>query len=78
MVAGARAVRQLGARWIIAAAPLVATDAIARILDFADECVSLAALDDLGSVGAGYIDFNQTTDEEVRALLSSLAPVPSS
>jgi putative phosphoribosyl transferase len=74
MIAAARAVRQLGAAEIIAATPLIASDAIPRILEVAEECVALDSLDELGSVGAGYVDFAQTTDEEVRALLTDTIP----
>jgi predicted phosphoribosyltransferase len=78
MVAGARAIRELGARTIVAAAPLVASDAIPRILQVANECVAIASLDDLGSVGAGYLHFEQTSDDEVRTLLNESIPAPTS
>ncbi|XQU70950.1 hypothetical protein OJJOAM_003739 [Cupriavidus sp. H18C1] len=42
---------------------------LASLRDAADECVSLWVPDDFGAVGAYYADFEQTTDEEVMALL---------
>jgi putative phosphoribosyl transferase len=78
MVAGAQAIRKLGATSIIAATPLLASDAVPRILEAADKCVAVASLDELGSVGAGYLHFDQTTDEEVRTLLSDSIPLPAS
>ena len=61
--------RARGARRVIAAVPVAAPDALAG-LDDADEIVCLCAPSDFSAVGMHYIDFRQTTEEEVRRLLA--------
>lgn len=78
MLAAVAAVRQLRAHQVIVATPLIGSSALARLQEAADDVVALASLDDMGSVGAGYADFRQTGDDEVRALLARRkAMVPS-
>ncbi|MGH9886845.1 MAG: phosphoribosyltransferase, partial [bacterium] len=64
------ALRQLGARRIIAAVPVATVEAITMLDAEADECVSLMVPEPFVGVGAWYRDFSETTDGEVRVLLT--------
>ncbi len=64
------AARGRGAVRVIAAAPVAAPDAMHRITA-ADEVVAVLQPRDFWAVGAHYIDFRQTTDEEVERLLAT-------
>lgn len=70
MIAAIGALRQLDAARIVAAAPVVATSTFPEIKSAADEAVAVLISDEFDGVGGFYEDFSQTTDEEVRALLS--------
>ena len=70
MLAAVEAVRAAGAARVIVAAPVASKEACALLRDSADEVITLLVPDELYAVGAWYRDFTQTTDEEVRALLS--------
>jgi predicted phosphoribosyltransferase len=63
--------RELGAASVIVAVPVGAADSIAALaaLPEVDEVVCLRAPGDFMAVGLHYIDFRQTTDEEVQELL---------
>lgn len=69
MLVALHALKQRGAKRLIAAVPVGAPDSLARLRVAADEVVCLLAPADLVSVGQWYGDFSQTTDAEVRALL---------
>ncbi|MCT9126819.1 phosphoribosyltransferase [Cupriavidus gilardii] len=69
MRAALESARHAGAARVIAAVPVASVEGLASLRDAADECVSLWVPDDFGAVGAYYADFEQTTDEEVMALL---------
>jgi putative phosphoribosyl transferase len=56
---------------IVVAVPVGAADTCARIGSLADELVALLMPDQFYAVGAWYEDFDQTTDEEVVALLTT-------
>lgn len=67
--AALRALRQLGARRIVLAAPAAADSAILRLRAFADEIICLVVPKDFRAVGVWYRDFDQTDDAAVvRAL----------
>jgi putative phosphoribosyl transferase len=68
------AVRQRGARQVIVAAPVAPPDTVARLEPLVDEVVVVHAPPYFGSVGAWYQDFDQTSDAEVRELLSASTP----
>jgi putative phosphoribosyl transferase len=68
------AVRQRGARQVIVAAPVAPPDTVARLAPLVDEVVVVHAPPYFGSVGAWYQDFDQTSDAEVRELLSASTP----
>lgn len=70
MQAACLAARTRGAVQVIAAAPVAAPDAMHRITA-ADEVVAVLQPRDFWAVGAHYIDFRQTSDEEVERLLAT-------
>lgn len=70
MLAAAQCVKSLQPSAVIVAVPVASLQACAHLRHAADECVCLAIPDPLGSVGGWYQDFRQTSDAEVRDLLS--------
>lgn len=76
--AAIRAVRAMGARRVILAAPVGAPDSVAELAREADEVVCPVQPEDFRAVGLWYDRFDQTEDEEVVALLqeSWRAPGP--
>lgn len=70
MRAGVRSVRQHRPRRLIVAVPVGAPEACAALRVEADEVLCLYEPDDFGAVGRFYGDFAQTTDAEVRELLT--------
>jgi predicted phosphoribosyltransferase len=73
MKAAARAVRQLGPSRVVVAVPTGAPSSCAELASVADEVVCARMPDDFTAVGQWYRDFDQTSDDEVRALLSEYA-----
>jgi predicted phosphoribosyltransferase len=71
MAAAVTALREQAPARIIAAAPVGSPDACAAVERIADECVCVIEPEPLDGVGAWYLDFDQTTDAEVRALLDA-------
>jgi predicted phosphoribosyltransferase len=69
MRAAIRAVRDMGARRVIAALPVASLTALDLLHAEADEVVCRIAPAALQSVGEWYCDFSQTTDQEVQTLL---------
>ncbi|MDP9239796.1 MAG: phosphoribosyltransferase [Actinomycetota bacterium] len=65
MLAAVRAARALGAKTVIAAAPVGAADTIKRIGAEADDVVIDITPPELGAVGQWYDDFRQVRDTEV-------------
>lgn len=70
MRAGLQALRAMGAARIVAAAPVGAEDSARALAEDADEVVVLETPDWFNAVGQWYVDFGQTTDDEVRRLLA--------
>jgi putative phosphoribosyl transferase len=70
MIAAVAALRQLGAGQIIVAAPVIARSTFSQMRRAADEVVAVIVPEEFYGVGQWYEDFSQTTDEEVRELLS--------
>jgi putative phosphoribosyl transferase len=62
--------RAHGAREVILAVPLAPHDTVAELASEADEVVVLATPEPFFGVGQWYVDFTQTTDEEVTELLA--------
>jgi len=66
--------RQRNARRIIVSAPVGSASAVKKLERAADEVVVLAMDPDFGAVGQYYENFDQTTDDEVVALLGDMVP----
>ncbi|MEV0740222.1 phosphoribosyltransferase family protein [Streptomyces sp. NPDC050549] len=71
--AACRIVRGQGAARIVLAVPVGPASTVERLHEVADRVVCLRSVQYLGSVGAWYEDFTQTTDAEVIALLTRSA-----
>jgi predicted phosphoribosyltransferase len=70
MEAAVHALRQMTDGSIVVAAPVGAPDTCRRLREIADEVICVATPTTFDAVGLWYEDFSQTTDEEVRSLLS--------
>jgi putative phosphoribosyl transferase len=70
MRAAVQALRTLGAKRTVVALPVASDQAVGMLESEADEVVCLATPLDFYAVGQWYSDFDQTTDEEVCALLA--------
>jgi len=70
MRAGLQAVRAMGASKVVAAVPVGAADSVASLETVADECVVLETPAWFSAVGQWYENFDQTSDDEVRAILA--------
>lgn len=71
MLAAVRALRALGAARIVVAVPVAARSVAAKLRMEADAVVCVVESDWLNGISVWYDDFEQTTDAEVRALLSA-------
>jgi len=72
MRAAVQAVRQLHARQVVVAAPVGAPDTCQAMRQVADDVVCVLTPDQFTAVGAWYLDFSETTDDEVRRLLQEV------
>ncbi|CAG2146593.1 putative phosphoribosyl transferase [Cupriavidus plantarum] len=73
MRAALASVRAAGAAEVVAAVPVGAMEGLASLADVADIVISLNTPPDFGAVGAYYLDFTQTSDEEAMALMREAA-----
>lgn len=73
MRAAVQAVRQLNPSRVVVAVPVGSPETCHEISDIADEVVCARMPEPFSSVGQWYLDFDQTTDEEVRDLLRAHA-----
>ena len=73
MLAAVQCVKSLQPSAVIVAVPVASRQACAYLRHVADECVCLAVPEPLGAVGEWYQDFRQTSDAEVRDLLTRAA-----
>jgi putative phosphoribosyl transferase len=71
MRAAVAALRQQGAAKIIVAVPVGAPTTCEELKNMADEVLCLQTPPEFIGVGQYYLDFSQTTDEEVRELLAA-------
>lgn len=71
MRAAVLAVRQLRPARVVVAVPVGARETCEALRATADEVVCALMPEPFSAVGLWYIDFSQTTDDEVRQLLSS-------
>jgi putative phosphoribosyl transferase len=76
MLAAVAALRSAHPARIIVAVPVGATETCAELKRVADDCICAATPDPFYGVGAWYLDFEQTTDEEVRQILEQAAEQP--
>ena len=70
MKAAVAALRERGPARIVAAVPVGARETCQELADLADEVVCAETPDPFFAVGSWYVDFDQTTDAEVRQLLA--------
>jgi predicted phosphoribosyltransferase len=70
MLAAVKRAKRLEPSSVIVAAPVASRQACVHLRQVADECVCLAVPEEFGAVGEWYEDFRQTSDAEVRELLS--------
>jgi predicted phosphoribosyltransferase len=70
MMAAIGSLRQLGAARIVVATPVIALSTYPQMKRAADEVAAVLISDEFGGVGGFYEDFTQTSDVEVRTLLS--------
>ena len=71
MRAAAKAVRALSASRVVVAAPVGSLQASRRLEQEADEVVCVRIPGPFTSLGEWYVDFSETSDDEVRALLDT-------
>ena len=69
MIAAAQALRNLGASRIVAAVPVAARETCDSMRTVVDEMVCALTPEPFYAVGLWYEEFEQTSDEEVKALL---------
>ena len=69
MRAAAQAIRQRNPAQVIVAVPVGAPDTCREMAAFADEVVCARTPEPFSAVGQWYVDFDQTTDEEVMDLI---------
>jgi putative phosphoribosyl transferase len=75
MEAAIHALRRMTDGSIVVAAPVGAPDTCQRLREIADDVICGATPANFDAVGLWYEDFSQTTDDEVRSLLSAGAGV---
>jgi putative phosphoribosyl transferase len=75
--AGIEVLRLRGAQRVILAVPVTPREALEEIRALADEVVVLETPASFFGIGEFYVDFAQTSDQEVTDLLSRLEPPPS-
>lgn len=71
MRAAVEAVRGLNPSRIIVAVPVGSQEACEQLRQIADDAICLMSPASFSAVGQWYLDFSQTTDDEVRQLLKS-------
>jgi erythromycin esterase-like protein/predicted phosphoribosyltransferase len=76
MRAALLALRKLNPARLVVAAPVAAASTCDELEADADEVVCASTPEPFAGVGRWYDDFEQTTDDEVRALLAEAAPEP--
>jgi predicted phosphoribosyltransferase len=71
MRAAVQAIRRLGPARVVVAVPVGARETCEALREIADEVVCALTPEPFSAVGLWYADFSQTTDDEVRQLLST-------
>jgi putative phosphoribosyl transferase len=75
MLAAVHEIRERRPRGIVVAVPVAARDAAEKLRPEVDDLVVLYIPGRLGAIGAFYQRFDQVSDDEVIALMKSMAPV---
>ena len=75
MQAAVQALKQQGAGRVVVAVPIAPPDTCEQLRDVVDDIVCAITPEPFHAVGLWYEDFSQTTDDEVRDLLSRTARV---
>ncbi|GGX53105.1 phosphoribosyltransferase [Saccharospirillum salsuginis] len=70
MKAAVQGVRSRKPADITVAVPVAPPETLSALRDLADDVVCVLAPDMMNAIGAWYVDFNQTSDDEVRELLN--------
>ncbi len=78
MKAAVRALRQQNPARVIVAVPTAPAETCRELKDIADEVVCAVTPDPFFAVGGSYVDFSQTTDDEVRHLIEEANKMSSS
>ncbi|MHB8140845.1 MAG: phosphoribosyltransferase [Vulcanimicrobiaceae bacterium] len=73
MSAAVKALRAQGPARIVVAVPVGASETCTMLRSYADEVVCMQTPAEFGAVGVHYQNFNQVSDDEVRALLARAA-----
>ncbi len=73
MRAAVAAVRKLGPKSIVVAVPTAASESCAELRSVSDGCVCVTTPEYFRAVGEWYVNFDQTTDDEVRQLIEDAA-----
>jgi len=73
MRAAVEAVRRQNPARVVVAVPVAAAETCREFQGVADEIVCAKTPEPFSAVGQWYLDFSQTTDDEVRALLENAA-----
>lgn len=73
-IASLRAIRASNPSQLILAVPVAPPDTVEKLRREADKVICLHTPSPFWAVGAFYLNFEQTTDEEVQALLAELMP----
>ncbi len=73
-IASLRAIRASNPSQTILAVPVAPPDTVEKLRREADKVICLYTPSPFWAVGAFYLNFEQTSDEEVQALLAELAP----
>lgn len=76
MRAAVEGLRQLAPRAVIVAVPVASPDACRELGELADGIVCARTPEPFHAVGLWYVDFAQTTDDEVRTLLAAAPGEP--
>lgn len=72
--AACQVARVRGAARIVLAAPVIPTLTLSALHDVADDVVCVESPDPFFAIGQWYVDFSQTTDDEVVRLLEEASP----
>lgn len=72
--AATHTVRALGAARVVLAVPVASPESARSLAEDADEVIVLHSPPELRSIGEWYVDFAQTPDDEVVALLTAAGP----